>query len=74
MLSDNDIRALALTQDGQEILAAAPKGLARIQADGSKATLNLPGLDALPNGDLKAVSEAGGEILTGHKIGATAWI
>ena len=74
MLSDNDIRALALTQDGQEILAAAPKGLARIQADGSKATLILPGLDALPNGDLKAVSEAGGEILAGHKIGAPAWI
>jgi hypothetical protein len=73
MLPDNDVRALTVTSDGKnEILAATAKGLARVLPDGSKSTLVLAGLDGLPNGDLRAVAEAGGEVLTGHGIGATA--
>lgn len=70
-LADDDVRALTLSADGKEMLAATAGGLARIQVSGASANIVVPGLAGLPNGDLRAVAEAGGEILTGHGIGAT---
>jgi hypothetical protein len=71
-LADADVRALAVSGDGQTVLAATATGLSRIHADGSAATLVTPGKGGLPAGDLRAVAESGGEALTGHAIGATA--
>jgi hypothetical protein len=71
-LPDDDVRTLAPSGDGTEVLAATKDGLARIAANGASATLVLPGKDGLPNGDLRAVADRGGVTLTGHAIGATA--
>jgi hypothetical protein len=71
-LVDDDVRALALTSDAKQVLAATAGGLAKIDATSGAATLVLPGKDGLPNGDLHAVAELSGEVLTGHGIGATA--
>jgi hypothetical protein len=71
-LPDDDVRALAVTSDGKQVLAAASGGLSHLDAGTGKATLVVPGKDALPNGDLRAVAESGGLVLTGHGLGATA--
>jgi hypothetical protein len=71
-LPDDDVRAVARSSDGTEVLAATATGLSRIEADGSAAVLVKPGLDSLPNGELSSVAEAGGTVLSGHAIGATA--
>lgn len=68
-LPDDDVRALAVEDQGS-VLAAAAKGLARIAPDGSAATITLPGPGALPYGDLLAVDARGTDVLTGHGIGA----
>lgn len=71
-LVDDDVRALAVREDGSEVLAATAGGLTHVAADGSAATLVEPGLGSLPNGGLRAVAERAGVVLTGHDIGATA--
>jgi hypothetical protein len=71
-LPDDDVRALARSADGTEVLAATEGGLARIAVDGSEVTLVVPEVGGLPNGDVRAVAERGGVVLTGHEIGATA--
>lgn len=71
-LADDDVRALALSSDGKEVLAATATGLSHLATDGSSAVIVPVGKDALPNGDLRAVAEAGGVVLSGHGIGATA--
>ncbi len=68
-LPDDDVRALAVADDGS-VLAATAKGRARIAADGSSATVTLPGPGALPYADVLAIDARGGDVLTGHGIGA----
>lgn len=71
-LADDDVRAVVARGDGSAVLAATAGGLAHIAADGSSATLLEPGPEGLPNGDLRAVAERDGVVLTGHGRGATA--
>lgn len=71
-LVDDDVRSLAQSSTGDAVLAASNGGHARIALDASGAELVLVGLDALPSGDLRAVAEQAGEVLSGHGIGATA--
>ncbi len=67
-----DVRAIAASSAGSEVLAGTNNGLWRIDATSAAVTVVAPGKDGLPNGDLTSVAEAAGTVLTGHVIGATA--
>lgn len=71
LLTDDDVRALALSADGTEILAAAAQGLSRVAIDGGASTKIVPGEGGLPSGDLTAIADVAGETITGHAVGAT---
>ncbi len=70
-LPDDDVRALAVGHPVGEVFAATATGRATIAADGSSATIVVPGPGALPDGDLLAVDARNGDVLTGHAVGAT---
>lgn len=71
-LVDDDVRVLAATSNGVQVLAGTAGGYARIEADASAATLVAPELEGLPNGDVRALAGRDGVVLSGHGIGATA--
>ena len=72
LLVDDDVRALTVTSDGTAVVAASADGHARVTGDGSSAERVTAGIDGLPNGDLRAIAEHDGLVLSGHGIGATA--
>lgn len=71
-LLDDDVRALALSEDGGAILAATAEGLSSIPLAGGVATLTRAGIGGLPTASLTAVASGPGAVLIGHEIGATA--
>jgi hypothetical protein len=70
-LPDDDVRALSISQDGTQLHAACKSGFGALDASGKILTKTMPGIGGLPNPDLLAIAERGGEVLTGHQIGAT---
>lgn len=71
LLADDDVRAIAISSDGRTIFAATARGESELAADLATAVIRIPGKGSIPNGDLRAISAKNGEILSGHKIGAT---
>ncbi|MCK6545031.1 hypothetical protein L6R52_04130 [Myxococcota bacterium] len=71
VLPDDDVRALAISADGATLFAATATGFAKIPVAGGASTIVVAGEGGLPNGELLAIAEAGGAVITGHAIGAT---
>ena len=70
-LPDDDVRAVRVVQ-GSTFWAGTAGGLAKVVV-GGEAQLLRPGLDSgLPNGDVRALDERLGVLLSGHEIGANA--
>jgi hypothetical protein len=69
-LADNDVRTVAAAEGGAGVWAGSATGLVRCTA---AACEPVPvGVDGLPYDDFRSLAAAGGRLLLGHGIGATA--